>query len=106
ILIFDHAHRDGLEVHEERRAAQLTAAGAKTAGQAGFVAGRELTQLDPTGQRRGKIADEGSEVDPVRRGEVDGGVVAIVYVVDPADLHRQEGFAVPFADGEDGQPPA
>src|SRR5690606_8318698 len=49
----------------------------------------DLPQLNPGAQVPGQVADERPEVDPVRRGEVDGVDVLLVQVVDADHLHRQ-----------------
>ena len=73
VLVLGHPDGDRLEVGQERGAAQVPPAGADAALHPGRVAGGELAQLDPAVQGRAQVADQGPEVDPVRRGEVDRG---------------------------------
>lgn len=94
VLVLRHPDRHRLEVGEERGTAQVTTARADAALHARRVAGGELPQLDPAVQRGAQIADQGTEVHPVRRGEVDGRAVAAGLrrgqdVVDGHHLHRQ-----------------
>src|SRR5690606_35613124 len=74
---------------QERRAAQVAAAGADAALEAGLVAGADLAELDAGLDAAGQVADEGAEVDAVRGREVDLEDVVGVEVVDPDDLHRE-----------------
>ena len=71
LLVLGHPHRDRLEVLQERGAAGVPAARADAALQPGLVARADLPQLDPAAQPGGQVADQGPEVDPVRRAEVD-----------------------------------
>ena len=76
VLVLGHPDGHRLEVGQEGGAAQVAPARTDAALDPGRVAGRELAQLDPAAQGRAEIADQGPEVDPVRRGEVDRGAGA------------------------------
>src|SRR5262245_4825457 len=73
ILVLGHPDGHRLEVGQEGRATQVPSAGPDAALNPGRVAGGQLTQLDPTLQGRAKIAHQRPEVNPVWRGEIDGG---------------------------------
>src|SRR5262249_5668978 len=89
VLVLGHPDGHRLEVLEEGGAAQVTAARPDPALQPGLVPRADLPQLDPAAEAAGQVADEGAEVDPVRRAEVHGEHRRLVEVVDADHLHRQ-----------------
>jgi len=89
VLVLGHPHRHRFEVDQERRAAELTAARADPTDDAGLVPGRQLAQLYPALQGGTEVADQGPEVHPVRRGEIDDRPVVRKHVVDTGHLHEQ-----------------
>jgi hypothetical protein len=91
-LVLGHPDRHRLEVLEERRAAQVTAARPDPALQPCLVPGADLPQLNPRPQPAAQVTDQRAEVHPVRRAEVDDVHVLRADVVHRDDLHRQRVF--------------
>ena len=88
VLLLGHPNGHRLEVLQERGAAQIAAAGPDAALQPGLIPRADLAELTARAMAR-EVADEGTEVDPVRCAEVDGEGVGDGYVIDRRHLHGQ-----------------
>ena len=88
-LALGHADGNGLEIAQERRAAQGPAAAADATDHLGFVAQADLAQFDARAEDRRQVADEFAEVDAAVSRKEEDNLAHVEGIVDVDEFHGQ-----------------